>query len=155
MTVTLLPAASGDYEFARETYYATMRWIIERLFGWDQIEQDASFARQFKLGEVRLIMADGVRAGWIQTQTGETSITLGQFYIIPALQRRGIGTQVLRMVIRAAHDQGKSIIVPVVKFNPAKRLYDRHGFRIAREDEYKYYMQLDHGRTLPGCQTPR
>ena len=36
MKIALVPAASGDYEFARETYYTTMRWIIERLFGWNQ-----------------------------------------------------------------------------------------------------------------------
>lgn len=142
MIVTLLPAAPGDYEFARETYYATMRWIIERLFGWDESEQDASFARQFKLDEVRVIIVDGKRAGWIQTQIDGAGVTLGQFYVVPELQRRGIGTQVLRMVIREVRDDGRSLTVPVVKFNPAKRLYDRHGFQIIGEDDYRYYMRL-------------
>lgn len=143
MRIALLPAASGDYEFARETYYATMRWIIERLFGWNQTEQDASFASQFRLDEVRLIMVDDKRAGWIQTRQNATNLTLHQFYVVPALQRRGIGTQVLQMVIQEARNQGKPLHVAVVKFNPARSLYDKHGFRMTHEDEYKHYLSLE------------
>lgn len=143
MRIALVPAATGDYEFARETYYATMRWIIERLFGWNQAEQDASFATQFRLNEARLIMMDDQRVGWIQVQQTESAVTLHQFYVVPALQRRGIGTRVLEMVIQEARSQGKPLKVAVVKLNPAKGLYDRHGFRTTHEDEYKYYMSLD------------
>jgi GNAT superfamily N-acetyltransferase len=143
MRIALVPAASGDYEFARETYYATMRWIIERLFGWNQAEQDASFATQFRLNDARLIMMDDQRVGWIQAQQSESAVTLHQFYVVPALQRRGIGTRILEMVIQEARNQKKPLKVAVVKINPAKDLYHRHGFRITHEDEYKYYMSLD------------
>jgi ribosomal protein S18 acetylase RimI-like enzyme len=143
MRIALIPAASGDYEFARETYYATMRWFIERLFGWNQAEQDASFASQFRLADARLIVADDQRVGWIQTQQSQSAVTLHQFYVVPALQRRGIGTRVLEMVIQEACNQGRSLKVAVVKINPAKSLYDRHGFRVTHDDEYKYYMSLD------------
>jgi GNAT superfamily N-acetyltransferase len=143
MRVELRPARADEYEFARQLYYETMRWIIEPLFGWDQAHQDASFAAQFKLEEVRIIAVDGAHAGWIQTQTDEASVTLHQFYIVPALQHRGIGTGVLKTVIGEARQQGKFVLVAVVKSNPAKRLYDRHGFRTFREDECKYYMRLD------------
>jgi hypothetical protein len=85
MRIALVPAASGDYEFARETYYATMRWIIERLFGWNQAEQDASFATQFRLNDARLIMMDDQRVGWIQPQQSESAVTLHKFYVVPAL----------------------------------------------------------------------
>jgi ribosomal protein S18 acetylase RimI-like enzyme len=143
MRVALVPAAAGDYEFARDTYYATMRWIIERLFGWNQAEQDASFASQFRLEDARLIMMDDQRVGWIQTQQGDSAVTLHQFYVVPELQRRGIGTQVLRLMIQEARNQGKPLKVAVVKINPAKSFYDRFGFRITHEDEHKYYMILD------------
>jgi ribosomal protein S18 acetylase RimI-like enzyme len=143
MRIALVPAASGDCEFARETYYATMRWIIERLFGWNQAEQDASFASQFRVEDARLIMMDDQRVGWVQTQQGAGVVTLHQLYVVPALQRRGIGTQVLRMVIQEARNRVQPLKVAVVKINPAKGLYDRHGFRVTHEDEYKYYMSLD------------
>jgi hypothetical protein len=31
----------------------------------------------------------------------------------------------------------------VVKINPAKRLYDRLGFRVAHEDDRKFYMRRE------------
>jgi GNAT superfamily N-acetyltransferase len=143
MIVALRSADPEDYEFARQTYYQTMRWIIERLFGWDQDKQDASFAEYFRLEEVRIIMADGACAGWIPTKVDADGLTLQQFYVVPRLQRRGIGTQILRGVIDEARRQGLPTLVAVVKFNPVKQLYDRHGFRLTHEDEYKYYLRLD------------
>jgi hypothetical protein len=47
------------------------------------------------------------------------------------------------MVIQEARNQGKPLKVAIVKINPAMSLYDRHGFRITHEDEYKLYMSLD------------
>ena len=43
-----------------------MRWIVERLFGWDEVREDKNFAQFFKLDEVRIITADDQDVGWIQ-----------------------------------------------------------------------------------------
>ena len=120
-----------------------MRGIIERLFGWDEEREDAKFAEQFKLEEVRIITADSRDVGWIQTQSAEGAINLGQFYVIPTWQRRDIGTEVLTRLIAEAKDQGRAITLSVVKINPARRLYEAHGFRITHDDQYKYHMRLD------------
>ncbi len=141
--ITLRPARPDDYEFTKQIYYETMRWIIERLFGWDQEREDKKFAAQFKLEEVRIITADGRDVGWIQTLPLEDSLYLGQLYVVPALQRRGIGTEVLTRLIAEARGQGKAITLSVVKINPARKLYENHGFRITHDDEYKYHMRLD------------
>jgi hypothetical protein len=31
-------ATADDFAFARNVYVETMRWIVERLFGWDQVK---------------------------------------------------------------------------------------------------------------------
>jgi ribosomal protein S18 acetylase RimI-like enzyme len=72
-----------------------------------------------------------------------TRINLGSFYVMPGMQRRGIGTQVLRTLLAHAADQSKAITLAVVKINPARRFYEKHGFRIIREDEQKFYMTAD------------
>jgi len=143
MIVTLRPARPDDYGFTKQTYYETMRWIITRLFGWDEEREDAKFAAQFKLDDVRIITADGRDAGWIQTQSADSTVNIRQLYVVPPLQRRGIGTKILLRLIAEARDQGKATTLSVVKINPALRLYEAHGFRITHEDEYKYHMRLD------------
>jgi len=65
LTVELRPACDRDFVFARSVYFETMRWIIERLSGWDEARELKKFAQFFKLDEVRIITADGRDVGWI------------------------------------------------------------------------------------------
>ena len=143
MQITLRPAHPDDVIFARQLYYDTMRWIIERLFGWDEARENTKFAHQFKLEEVEIITVDGLDAGWLQTQSNDSTIILGQLYVAPALQRRGIGTEALNKLLRRARRQGKAVTLSVVKINPARHFYERHGFRMTHEDQFKFYMRRD------------
>jgi ribosomal protein S18 acetylase RimI-like enzyme len=141
--VGLRAACDADFAFAHKVYLETMRWIIERLFGWDEVREDKNFAQFFKLDEVRIITVDEQDVGWIQEQIEDTTINLGSFYVAPWMQRQGVGTQVLQILLAHATNQSKAITLAVVKINPAVHFYEKHGFRITREDEYKYYMRAD------------
>ena len=143
LTVELRPACDQDFVFARSVYFETMRWIIERLSGWDEAREWKKFAQFFKLDEVRIIIADGRNVGWIQEQVDDTTINLGSFYVIPAMQRRGIGTTVLGLLLANARKQSKAVTLAVVKINPARSFYEKHGFRTTHEDEHKFYMRTD------------
>jgi hypothetical protein len=81
MNISLRAAGDEDFAFARDVYFATMRWIIESLFGWDQVREEENFARFFKLDEARIITADGRSVGWIQEQVDDTRINLGSFFL--------------------------------------------------------------------------
>ncbi|AEU38187.1 GNAT family N-acetyltransferase [Granulicella mallensis] len=143
MEIGFRKAQAEDLAFARNLYFETMRWMIERLFGWDQAREEAYFIGFFRLDEVRIITVDNRDVGWIQERLEGTSIDLGSLYVIPAMQRQGIGTQVLQMLLARARSQSKTITLAVVKINPALQLYARHGFRITHEDAYKFYMRAD------------
>ena len=140
MNINLRTACDADVAFARSLYFETMREIIEGLFGWDQSREEENFARFFKLEEVRIITADDQDVGWIQEQIYEGSINLGSFYIAPTMQGRGIGTQVLRMLVERAASESKTMTLAVMKVNPARQFYEKHGFRTMHEDEHKFYM---------------
>jgi ribosomal protein S18 acetylase RimI-like enzyme len=148
--IALRTACSEDFVFARNLYFETMRGMIERIFGWDQTREERNFAGFFKLDEVRIITADEQDVGWIQEQVDNRTINLGSFYVMPALQRRGIGTTVLDILLTHAADQSKAITLAVVKINPARHFYEKRGFRITHEDRDKFYMKTDPRRTSPG-----
>lgn len=143
MNVGLRAARSDDFTFARHIYFETMRWIIERLFGWDQAREEHNFAKSFKLDDVSIITCDGQDVGWIQLELQGPTIFIDSFYITSAMQRRGIGTQILENLLAQAKDRSKPITLACVKFNPARSLYERHGFRTTHEDEHKFYMRAD------------
>lgn len=140
MNVALRTAGDDDVAFARNLYFATMREIIERLFGWEQSQQEKKFAQFFRLEEVRIITANGRDVGWIQEQISEKRINLGSFYVAPTMQGQGIGTKVLRMLLERAASESKIVTLAVVKINSACQFYEKHGFRIIHEDEHKFYM---------------
>jgi GNAT superfamily N-acetyltransferase len=70
-----------------------MRWAIERVFDWDQVRQETSFAEWFKPDEVWIVVVDGSDAGWIQWRADEESVVLGSIYVAPSMQRKGIGNR--------------------------------------------------------------
>ena len=69
-----------------------------------------------------------------------------QLFIEAPFQNRGLGAQVLARLLRQTDAQGVPTTLSVVKSNPARRLYERHGFRRTHEDERKYYMRREAGR---------
>lgn len=147
MDVRLRPYQSEDFDFARQLYFETMRWAIERVFGWDQNQQEASFAGWFNEDEVSIIVADAIDIGWIQRRVDPDAIFLGSIYIAPRMQRKGIGTCVIQMILDLAREQFRPVTLAVMKINPAIALYERLGFRITHEDENKFYLRADTERS--------
>jgi hypothetical protein len=76
MDVRLRAYEARDFDFARRFYFETMRWAIERVFGWDEARQRASFAEWFKPEEVNVITVDGLDVGWIQQRQDDSGILL-------------------------------------------------------------------------------
>jgi len=143
MDVLLRPCRPRDFEYARGLYFETMRWAIERVFDWDQVRQEASFAEWFKPDEVWIVVVDGSDAGWIQWRADKESVVLGSIYIAPSMQRKGIGTRVIQTILNSAAQQNQFVTLSVMKINPALALYTRLGFRITGEDDHKLYLRSD------------
>ena len=143
MDIRLRACEAQDFNFARGLYFATMRWAVERIFGWDEAHQKESFDGWFKPNEVSIITADGADVGWIQQRQDHDSIFLGSIYVTPGMQGKGIGTRVVRTLLSLAGERSQAVTLAVMKINPAFRLYERLGFRITGEDDYKLYMRAD------------
>ena len=143
MNVRLRAYEARDFDFARRLYFETMRWAIERVFGWDEARQNASFAEWFKPEEVSVITADGFDVGWLQKRLDDDGILLGSIYVAPPMQRKGIGSAVIQTLLQLGKEKSKPVTLAVMKVNPARTLYERLGFRITHEDEYKVYMRAD------------
>ena len=68
---------------------------------------------------------------------------MSEFYVAAEYQNQGIGTQILRDLISEARRKSKSVSLGVLKNNPARRLYERTGFKVMGENEYKYFMRCE------------
>jgi len=142
MKVTLRPANAADFEACRRTYFAEMDWINDRL-QLKRDDQESMFEKLWNPSQVCIIQADGADVGWLQTVTSKSDEFLGQMFVDAPFQNKGIGTEVLRRIIEEASRRRLPVRLAVVKFNRSRRLYERLGFRVTREDDRKVYMTRD------------
>ena len=91
--------------------------------------------------QVRIIVLDGTDVGWLQTVREDGDIFIAQVFVDSPFQRRGIGTEVMKRLISEAAALNLAVRLNVVRTNPALRLYERLGFRVAHEDDRKFYMK--------------
>jgi len=141
LPIALRPASIEDLAFARQIYLETMRYITDRLADFDEARHVARFAERFLPEEVRIVVRDTEDIGWLQVADTADEILIKQIFLKPAFQRQGIGSRLLADLVDRARRAHKPLRLGVVKFNPAVRLYQRHGFTIASEDGFKYYME--------------
>ncbi|MBV8458225.1 MAG: hypothetical protein JO122_16600 [Acetobacteraceae bacterium] len=107
-----------DFAFCQRLYFAEGRWLIEKL-GLDEARQTKSFAQGWAVAEVRIIVAAGHDAGWLQLATKDKALFLKQLYLDQRFHNRGIGTWVVQSVIAEAACAGQAVILGVAKINPA------------------------------------
>ncbi len=144
MTIQLRNAAPEDYDFVRSVHHRTMQGYVEDFFGsWDQDYQDQRFAKTYKIEEAWIIVRGGMDVGWLARRESEENLLLTEFYVAAEHQNQGIGTQILRDLISEARRKNKSVSLGVLKNNPARRLYEREGFKVIGENDYKFLMKLD------------
>lgn len=65
-----------------------------------------------------------------------------QIYIAPAHQNRGIGTSLIRELAREARGSGKPLRLRLLSVNPARRLYEREGFKVTLVTPERIFMEL-------------
>jgi GNAT superfamily N-acetyltransferase len=80
--------------------------------------------------------------GWMTLARDAEGLDLDQIYLAPEHQGKGVGTILVRDIICQAASAGPPLRLSTAKINPARRLYERLGFFVVREDEYKVYMEV-------------
>ena len=120
---------------------------IEQTWGWDETWQRLEFDRRFREQVVSVIeTADGdVGALWLEPRPD--SVYVEEIQIVPASQRRGLGTAVLSRLIAESAARGLAVELAVLPRNAdARRLYKRLGFTATRVEDPFVYMRIDSNR---------
>ncbi len=54
---------------------------------------------------------------------------LGTIILLPELRGRGIGLCLIEKILERGRQTGRPVVLQVLRLNPARRLYERLGFR--------------------------
>lgn len=111
--------------------------------GVEQSEDELQARVADEFGCAQIILLDEQPVGLLKVVRAGRVWHLLQIQLLPQLQRGGLGTALVRDVIAEARKAGVTVELDVLKMNPARRLYERLGFRIVRESGHAYEMRLD------------
>ncbi|MCQ8117843.1 GNAT family N-acetyltransferase [Methylomonas rosea] len=142
-TFSLIDASEHDQDFIFEIFKLSMRDYIEWAWGWDEEFQRTGFWATLPVKNFKLICISGEHAGAIYVEESEQSHWIRTIFLRPEFQRLGVGSALLTQEAFRARRLNKKLILNVIKINPAKRLYDRIGFKVVDEDSKTYHMQWE------------
>lgn len=137
---SLRPATSADFSFLRELHRQTLRPYVEQIWGWDEQQQENLLRERFAPEKLQVIQIAGKDTGILQVETKPNEVFLANILLAPEFQKRGLGRKIVSDVVEQAKVRGLPVALTVLKPNPAKRLYERLGFQVTKEDEVRYFM---------------
>ncbi|MFT2753962.1 GNAT family N-acetyltransferase [Clavibacter sp. Sh2088] len=135
----LRAALPDDATWMAELRAVVLRPDLERLGRWDPIRVRRRFLDGWAPSRTQVIRVDGRDAGLIACREEPDARWIEHFYLDPALQGVGIGGEVLRDLM-ARHDDGRPFQLDVLQGSAARRLYERVGFQVEREDAVDAWM---------------
>lgn len=155
--LTLRPITEADRGFLRALYGSTREDELRRM-PWDRSAKDVFLDQQFAAqhgyyqahyqgADFSLILKGDQPIGRLYLFRGPVTYNLIDIALLAEWRGRGIGSHLLEQVLAEADAQGCSIRLFVEPENPARRLYERLGFR--ETGRHQVYLQMSREALSP------
>lgn len=142
---TLRECKYSDIDFIVELKKLGLKWYIEKIYGWgDEVQREKTIKElEENINNMKIIVIDGIDVGLTTFIRDEIVYCIGLTLIHPKYQNKKIATTILSSYIQMAKQDRKRIIIKTYKENPAKRLYERLGFKIYKTDDTHVHLEMD------------
>ena len=153
LDVSLRPETPEDEQFLFDLY-ATTRDYEMNLIPWSESQKRAFLDQQcsaqlrhyrqhYSDCSFQIILFNQVRAGRIYVHRTEREICLVDISLMREYRGAGIGTRLTVELLKEAEAHGQKVSLHVEVMNPARRLYERLGFRVAEDKGIYLRMQWE------------
>ncbi|MDE6111318.1 MAG: GNAT family N-acetyltransferase [Eubacterium sp.] len=144
-----------EYEFRNCTYDDVdfivdlkdfgLKWYMETIYGWDRNVQKEKTIRELDrhINDMKIITSDKRDIGITTFYSEDDKYVIGLTIIHPDYQNKGIATSILSGYINIAKSEKKRIIIKTYIKNPARRLYERLGFKLYDTNETHAHYEID------------
>jgi ribosomal protein S18 acetylase RimI-like enzyme len=157
--ITLRQATADDQAFLLSVYAGTREDL--NLANFDEDQKQALIETQFRLRRKQyeaaypracssIILKDNAAVGSMIVNRSEHDIVLVDIALLPEHRNRGIGTYLLRTLLREAASAGKHVHLHVLVTSPAVRFYERLGFSKTGDAGVYQFMEWQPGRAARG-----
>jgi N-acetylglutamate synthase-like GNAT family acetyltransferase len=134
-------ATEADLDLLYEIFCLVLRQYVEQTWGhWDEVAQCQRFQEVTRPEHHWILELDGNVIGCVSLKRSHAELRLLRLFILPRYQNRGFGSQILKEILASADEPQLPIRLRVLCVNPARRLYERHGFVVTEKNETHYTM---------------
>ncbi len=140
MQIELRQIETSDFDFLWQLHNAALKDYVAQTWGWDENRQRENFIKTFNPSEGKIIVVEGKDAGYLWVIEKELEVLLASIRLLPELQNHGIGSKIIRDLLENSE---KPIRLQVLKVNPARRLYERMGFKICGETATHFILRAN------------
>ena len=133
-----------DFDFLFELKKQNFKLYVDKIWSWNDDDQKQRLKQDLKehLQHKRIILLDNKEVGiYVVHITENGDLFINEISILKEYQNKGIGRKILEEQLKENHKKGIRTILQVFKENPAKRLYEKLGFKVYGETETHYQME--------------
>jgi len=151
LSLSLRPITPEDESFlaalyasTREQELAQTNWSDEQKAMFCRMQfnaQTTDYQRNYPDASFDVIERNGLAAGRLLVLRTDEKIHVIDIALLPEHRGAGIGTKFLKELQEEAKAAGKPLSIHVEQFNPARRLYERMGFK--QVEEKGVYLLLE------------
>ncbi|MHC5906427.1 GNAT family N-acetyltransferase [Streptomyces sp. S6] len=134
---TTREATPADLDPLLDLRATVMRPDLERLGRYDEHRVRGRLRDAYDPAHTRIIEVDGETVGCVALRPAPEGDWLEHFYLAPGLHGQGIGSGVLGETLARTD---RPVHLNVLQGSPARRLYERHGFVLDREDAVDVFL---------------
>jgi GNAT superfamily N-acetyltransferase len=149
--LVLRPEQDGDEAFLRALYASTRADELASV-GWSPAQRDVFLRMQFDLqrahyrrhyadASYEIVVLHERPIGRLYVHYASHDVRVLDIALIPDARGQGIGRWLLELVIEQATRLGAPVTLHVAVGSPARRLYERLGFHVVREDAMNLFME--------------
>lgn len=137
----LRPATKSDLDFCWPIYRDAMKPLTEAVSPWNEAAQQKVVEQAVADAGTSILRQAGADVGWVQVEETRHAVQLRQIFVLSAVRNRGLGTSFLSWMKERAERKRKDLTLDVMSNNPARRLYDRLGFKVVTATDSKVTMR--------------
>jgi ribosomal protein S18 acetylase RimI-like enzyme len=151
MGQSLRQACDEDEQFLFDLYAGTRReetaawnWPASQVAGFLKLQfaaQRASYKMSYPDAEHSIILEDGRPIGRMLVNRSSAAACLVDISLLPEARGRGIGSTLIRQLMKGCSAVGSKLTLQVLRTNPARALYLRLGFQRTQGDSM--YDQME------------
>ena len=151
--IRLRPIQDEDHSFLCKVYGSTREKELQQVEYWSEEQKqmfiNQQFAAQHEYYQKNYVGGDFYVIEFNKESIGRlyfhqnfqaSGIRIIDIAILPKWQNQGIGSSLLQDILITAENKEKAVSIHVESFNPAKKMYEKLGFKKISETNGVYHL---------------